>query len=200
LRRRSAASLRSEKEVVGPRLTNAMHRCFVQESRQSYQNPSAMSLQSHCHHLIVRWEFARGVLASLDPSADCLSVKWAGWRASRKSTVCAEAAVGGASTVAAAEAGRSRWSVVATWPPSSDCGRFSCLMNWESLRGALILLFPQCAASIDWLSSIGVNMLCLAEAWRGLGCGNGGLWNSLCCGGDGTLMVGWGGRSCIRGG
>jgi hypothetical protein len=54
LRRRSAASLRSEKEAVGPRLTNAMHRCFVQESRQSYQNPSVMSLQSHCHHLIVR--------------------------------------------------------------------------------------------------------------------------------------------------
>jgi hypothetical protein len=34
-------------------------------------------------------------------------------------------------------------------PTSSDCGRLSCLMNWESLRGALMLLFPQCAASMD---------------------------------------------------
>ena len=50
--------------------------------------------------------------------------------------------------------------------------------NCDSLRGGtrlLLLLLPQCAASIDWLSSMGVKMLCLADACRGLGCGNGGL-------------------------
>lgn len=79
---------------------------------------------------------------------------------------------------------------------SIDCDRFSCLMNWGiSLRGNALLL-PQCAASMDWLSSMGVKMLCLAEAWSGFGCGSGGLWKSFCCGGDGTLMVGCGGRSC----
>jgi hypothetical protein len=71
---------------------------------------------------------------------------------------------------------------------SIDCDRFSCLMNGT-------LLLPQCAASMDWLSSMGVKMLCLAEACRGLGCGNGGLWKS-CCGGDGTVMVGCAGCSC----
>jgi hypothetical protein len=73
---------------------------------------------------------------------------------------------------------------------SIDCARFSCLINC----GTLELLFPQCAASMDWLSSIGVKMLCLAEACSGLGCGSGGLWKS-CWGGDGTVMVGCGGRS-----
>jgi hypothetical protein len=78
---------------------------------------------------------------------------------------------------------------------SMECDRFSCLMNC-SLRGGSALLLPQCAASIDWLSSMGVKMLCLADACRGRGCGSGGLWKSLCCGGDGTVMVGCSGRSC----
>jgi hypothetical protein len=80
---------------------------------------------------------------------------------------------------------------------SIDCDRFSCLMKGASLRGALILLLlPQCAASIDWLSSIGVKMLCRAEACNGFGCGSGGLWKSFCAGGDGTVIVGCGICSC----
>ena len=81
---------------------------------------------------------------------------------------------------------------------SMDCDLFSCLMYGASLRTwfMLLLLLPQCAASMDWLSSIGVNMLCLADAWSGLGCGRGGLWKSFCCGGDGTVIVGCCGRSC----
>lgn len=51
---------------------------------------------------------------------------------------------------------------------SMDCDRFSCLMN-VSLRDGFMLLLPQCAASMDWLSSMGVKMLCLAEACRGRG-------------------------------
>ena len=78
---------------------------------------------------------------------------------------------------------------------SIDCDRFSCLMNGTSLRDELTLLLPQCAASMDWLSSMGVKMLCLAEACSGRGCGRGGLWKS-CCGGDGTVIVGCAGRSC----
>lgn len=84
---------------------------------------------------------------------------------------------------------------------SIDCARFSCLRKGGSLRGAfalllLVLLLPQCAASIDWLSSIGVKMLCLADACNGFGCGRGGLWKLFGCGGDGTVMVGCSGRSC----
>ena len=32
---------------------------------------------------------------------------------------------------------------------SIDCDRFSCLIAWISLRGGIILLLPQCAASMD---------------------------------------------------
>jgi hypothetical protein len=64
-----------------------------------------------------------------------------------------------------------------------------------------MLLLPQYPISIDELSSIGVNILCLAEAGSGFGCGRGGLWKSLCGGGEeGTVIVGCGGRSCCCGG
>ena len=54
-----------------------------------------------------------------------------------------------------------------------------------------MLLLPQYPISIDELSSIGVNILCLAEAGSGFGCGRGGLWKSLCGGGEeGTVIVG----------
>lgn len=47
-----------------------------------------------------------------------------------------------------------------------DWDRFSCLIAGASLRGSgfTLLLLPQCCASMDWLSSMGVKMLCLADA------------------------------------
>jgi hypothetical protein len=48
------------------------------------------------------------------------------------------------------------------------------LLRGGSRDGSKLLL-PQCAASMDRLSSIGVNILCLAAEDIGLGCGMGGL-------------------------
>jgi hypothetical protein len=54
---------------------------------------------------------------------------------------------------------------------------FSVLMGGSDL-GTSSLLLPQCCASNDLLSSIGVKMLCVfAEAGNGFGCGSGGLEN-----------------------
>jgi hypothetical protein len=86
-------------------------------------------------------------------------------------------------------------------PTSIDCARFSCFIAWMSLRGGITVLPPpQCAANMDVLSSIGVKILCFMEACSGFGWGRGGLWKSCCAGGDGTVIVGCGGRSCCWGG
>lgn len=64
---------------------------------------------------------------------------------------------------------------------SIDCDRGpppSILIAGSFRIASALLVDPQCCASIERLSSMGVKMLCaLAWAGRGLGCGNGGLVN-----------------------
>lgn len=70
---------------------------------------------------------------------------------------------------------------------SMDCDRSFSDLTATSDRGGSSLLLPQCCASNDLLSSIGVKILCvLAAAGSGFGCGSGGLLKWFCGGcGDG---------------
>lgn len=59
-------------------------------------------------------------------------------------------------------------------PTSIDCDLLSCLMLW-SMGPSEVGGAPQCCASSDLLSSMGVNMLLDFACEIGLGCGRGGL-------------------------
>jgi hypothetical protein len=66
---------------------------------------------------------------------------------------------------------------------SIDCERWSSILIGGSDLGGSSRLLPQCCASSDLLSSIGVKILCaLAAAGKGIGCGSGGLLNWFCGG------------------
>lgn len=62
---------------------------------------------------------------------------------------------------------------------SMDCerGPVSTFSGGSEVGGSalLVLLFPQCAANRERLSSIGVKILCVLEAGSAFGCGIGGL-------------------------
>jgi hypothetical protein len=192
LHQHSAASLRLVKVEVEPRLKSAMHRCSVPVVPESFGDESAVALPASDCSLgictlnlgllsLMRRLFVRdgGGIADIE-DVDC--VRCGGCWIGKDCEAC------GRGLCSPFGCGR---DIAAT---SMDSDLFSCLMYGAWFM--VLLLLPQCAASMDWLSSIGVKMLCLADAWSGFGCGRGGLWKSLCCGGDGTVIVGCCGRSC----